>query len=229
MEDRRRPVAERRPRRGAAEAGRPHLVEERVLGVAPTGGAAAVEDRRLPGGEGQGEVAAQVDELILDRREEPVVVEPGLADGDDRRVGGERGGPLPARVVRLRRGVRMDRRRRPPGAGSARRARGRAALDASSQPGTRSRSTPPTSAAASTSARSSANCGDWRWAWVSIRRMRGCRAIRREPARTRRRGSTSSRGKSGLGTASVPGSAAWAPQASSSRSAGPPDPSAAHG
>ena len=83
VEDRRGPVTECCARGRAAESGSPHLGEQVILGVAPTRGAAAMEDRRLSERHGEGQVAAQVDELVLDRREEAVVVEPGLPDGND--------------------------------------------------------------------------------------------------------------------------------------------------
>ena len=105
----------------------------------------------------------------------------------------------------------MDPRRRRPGAGSAATSSMARPLEASSQPGTRSRSTPATSAAASTSGRSSANCGDWRWAWVSTRRT-GPRAIS---------------GPAGIGAGArsrAAGRAGWGRPASRARRRGRPRP-----
>ena len=148
MDDGRRPVAEgRRPGR-AADAGRPQLVEQRVLRVAPAVGRAAVEDRRLAGLERERQVAPQVGELVRDRAEDAVVVEAGLADRDDPRVGGPVDDPRPARVVDLGRVVRMDADRGVEPRRTGRRARARARSRPTFQPGTRIRSTPASARAA---------------------------------------------------------------------------------
>ena len=116
----------------------------------------AVKDRRFAGLDGQGEVAAQVVELVRDRAEGPVVVEPGLADCPHPLVGGELHDPRPARIVDPGGvvGVDADRRVEP----GHRPTRSRARSDeATSQPGTRIRSTPARRAAPATRTSSVAN------------------------------------------------------------------------
>jgi hypothetical protein len=67
-----------------------------------------VQDRRLAHREGERQVAAEVLELVRDRREDPVIVEAGLADRDDAWVRGQRGDPSPLRLGHLGRVVGMD-------------------------------------------------------------------------------------------------------------------------
>ena len=139
----------------AAQAGPPtpavaELREQRVLGVAPPGRRAAVQDRRLAGLEREGEVPAQVGELVRDRAEDAVVVEPGLADRHDprdrppsRRSGPSRrrrpwprraDGRRPRRRATANRSTQAERplrstRRSSRGRGSARRRRAAARAD----------------------------------------------------------------------------------------------------
>ena len=82
--DRARERVDEHGRRLASEGA--NLAEEGILGLPCAAGRAAVEDRRLAGLGRQAQVAAKVRELGEDRREHPVVVEPGLADRDDPRV-----------------------------------------------------------------------------------------------------------------------------------------------
>ena len=108
VDDGRRAVAERRGPPAVPHPGRPQLGEECVLRVASALGRAAVEDGRLAGLEREREVAPQVAQLVRDRAEDTVVVEPGLADGHDALV--ERPGRdrSPRLVVHLGRVVRVD-------------------------------------------------------------------------------------------------------------------------
>ena len=217
VEDRRGPVTECCPRSRAAEPGSPHLREQVILGVATTNGTAAVEDRRLPELNGKSEVAAQVGELVLDRREEPVVVQPGLPDGNHGRVADERGSPTPAGLVRLGGRVRMD----PCCSDQAR-------VGGDHLDGARARGLVPAGDEEPLHAGELGGGEDVRQIVGELRRLEV--GVRVDEAHQPASGaSISSRGKSGLGTARVPGSAAWAPQVSSSRSGGPPAPRSSHG
>ncbi len=108
VDDGGRPVAERLGPAGLPHPGAAKLLEQGVLGVALPIGRAAVEDRGLAGREREGEVPAQVDELVGDRAEHAVVVETGLADRDDAVVGGAGREGRPRRIVDLGGVVRMD-------------------------------------------------------------------------------------------------------------------------
>ena len=109
VDDRRRAAVERGQRRPDRRS-RPSRSSptRQVLGVALPDPGAAVEDRRLAGRQGEREVAPQVGELGLERREAPVGVEAGLADRDDPGIGGQLDDLRPAGVVDLGRGVGMD-------------------------------------------------------------------------------------------------------------------------
>jgi hypothetical protein len=67
-----------------------------------------VEDGRLAGLEREREVPPEVDQLVLDRREDPIVVEAGLADRDDPFVGRLARETRPRCAVDLGGVVRMD-------------------------------------------------------------------------------------------------------------------------
>ena len=67
-----------------------------------------MEDRRLAGLERKTEIAPEVRQLSEDRREDAVVVQPGLADRHHPRVRGEGDDLGPAIVVDQRRVVGMD-------------------------------------------------------------------------------------------------------------------------
>ena len=90
----------------------------------------------------RGQVPPQVVELVRDRAEDPVVVEPGLADGDDPRVGRPADDPRPAGVVDLGGVVRVDADRGVEPGEPVDAARARARDEATFQPGTRIRSRP---------------------------------------------------------------------------------------
>ena len=113
---------------------RTELREERVLGIALPGPRPAVQDRRLAGLDRERQVAAKVDELVGDRREDPVVVE--ARSRRSRRPGG--GAPRPRSSPTRRRspwqrradGPRPRRRARPP----ARRGRARRPMTSRSSP-----------------------------------------------------------------------------------------------
>src|SRR5205085_2810859 len=77
---------ERRERAAVDEPRVAKLPDERVLRIALAGPGATVEDRRLAGRAGEVEVVPQVRELRIHGREDAVVVEPRLADGDGART-----------------------------------------------------------------------------------------------------------------------------------------------
>ena len=175
----------------------------------------------LPVSTARREVAAEVRELGEDRREDPVVVEAGLADRDDPRIA-RRGATISAHVVvvdaRRRRG---DGRRRP------RRATGTDRRASSAPPARRgvpARDEDPLDAGQPGAADDQVD--------VAVEPVGLEMAVAVDEAHRADQlasDSTSRRGKSGSGAASRPASAAWAPQRSSSRSGGPPLPSAAYG
>ncbi len=222
VDDRRRAVPERRGPARVPHPGRAQLVEQRVLGVAPPLGRAAVEDRRLAGLEREREVAPQVGQLVRDRAEDAVVVEPGLADRHDPRVArpGRRSAAQPASST-LAASCGWT-----PTAASSHGNRSTSASarsdEATFQPGTRIRSTPARRAPPMTRSASRSNRSALRWQWLSIRQRTastfGRVGFDVEPREERLRRSPTR-----------PDSPAWAPQASSSRIGGPPLPSGPYG
>ena len=118
----------------------------------------------------EGEVPAQVDELRVDRREDAVVVEAGLARSRRRRAPrpGARSRARSARRPLRRRGGGCRRRRR--GRRSARRVPARRATSAGSSPARdpldAGRHGPPRQPRP----RRRANRSAWRWQWLSTRR-----------------------------------------------------------
>ena len=92
----------------AADPRRLQLADEPVLSVASPRLRAAMEDRRLAAGHGQRKVPPEVRELRIERREPTIRIEPGLADRHDPRVRGQRDDPVPASLVDLGSGVRVD-------------------------------------------------------------------------------------------------------------------------
>ena len=109
-------------------------------------------------------------ELVRDRAEDAVVVEPGLADRDDPRVRepSRRSDPSQRRPPWPRRADGPRPRRRARRSGPRRRAPG--PLDATFQPGTRIRSTPASRAAPMTWSASHSKRSALRWQWLSTRR-----------------------------------------------------------
>ncbi len=152
-----------------------------------------MEDGGLAHLEGQRKVAAKVVELGLDRREDPVVVEAGLADCDDQRIRRQHPDLRPALVVHAGRVVGMyadrsrDLREAVSGAASRRASATARWLEATFQPGTRTRSTPASRAAASTSSTSCRKGSACRWQWLSMSLTGGLSPMQRPAERRRSR------------------------------------------
>ena len=170
VDDGRRSVPEGRGPRRAADAGLHELRHERVLRVASTLGRAAVQDGGLAGRECEREVPAQVRQLVRDRAEDPVVIEPGLADRHDARIRRPSDDPIPPRVIDLGRVVRVDpdrgveprrtgRRRRAPAPTTQ-----RSSLERGPAP------LPPAARQPMTWSASDSNRSALRWQWLSMRR-----------------------------------------------------------
>ena len=170
-----RPPAARRPARPGRRAGPSAERQWRMAG--------------LPVSSASAEVPPQVRQLVRDRAEDAVVVEPGLADRHDPRVRGPADDPRasPRRRPWRRRagGPRPPRRARR----TARRSASARSDEATFQPGTRIRSTPASRAAPTTWSASASNRSALRWQWLSMRRIGTSRGARR----TDRRGSRSRR------------------------------------
>ena len=107
-------------RRSPSEPGAPvvvihagvlHLAQQVVLRVARIRFRAAMQDQGLARLAGKHQVASQVQQLCVTRGETAVVVEAGLADGDDQGVRGEFPDRGPARVVSGRGFVRVGHER----------------------------------------------------------------------------------------------------------------------
>ena len=193
---------------------------------------AAVEDGRLAGLERERQVAPQVGQLVRDRAEDAVVVEAGLADRDDPRVGRPGDDPRPAGVVDLGRVVRMDRR-----------PRRRATANRSTQPSARSRrgdvparDEDPLDAGQPGAADDQVGVAlepvrvEVAVAVDQTHRHRGRTLTgRRASQRRRRRSRRRAAGRAAPARDTRPASPAWAPQASSSRIGGPPLPSGPYG
>ncbi len=77
----------------------PDLRYESILGIPVPSRRSTVKDGWLARVEGEVEVAAQVDQLVRDRAEDPVIVKAGLADREHPWVGRELHYPRPAGVV----------------------------------------------------------------------------------------------------------------------------------
>src|SRR6187397_782554 len=218
VDDRGRTLPEgARPGRTADACGA-ELCDERVLGVAPAVGRSAMEDRRLAGLERESQVASEVGQLVRDRAEDAVVVEPGLADRHDPRVGGPADDPRPAGVIDLGRvvGVDPDRGIKP-----------RETIDAPER--ALRRGNVPARDEDALKAGQTGRPDDLVRVGLEPVRVQVAVGIDQPTLGSDdvqgRSVSTSSRGKSGTGAAMRPVSPAWAPQASSSRIGGPPLPS----
>jgi len=98
MQDRWRAIPECFARRLSPEARSTKLVDQRVLSVAGARRGTAVQDRRLGCGEGEAQVAAQIDELRLLRGMQPIEVETSFAQGDNFRRRGQIDDRLPVHV-----------------------------------------------------------------------------------------------------------------------------------
>ena len=185
-----------------------------------------MEDRRLARLAGEGEVPAQVRPLGVDRAEDAVVVEAGLADRDDALVGGQRDDAVPAGAVDLGRVVRVDadtdvepretrRERERPLARCDVPARDEHPLDAGQ----------PRAAEDEVGVALEAVGLEVAVAVDQAHRTRSVTPAAGSVASASR----SRRGKSGSGAVTRPASVAWAPQRSSARSGGPPFPSGPYG
>src|SRR5665811_343027 len=89
MQDGGRSLAEGGTCRRSPKAGSPQLGDERVLRVVATRRGSAVQDGWLAALHGEAQVASEVGELRFRRGMHPIVVEAGLTDGDNPRIGGE--------------------------------------------------------------------------------------------------------------------------------------------
>ena len=108
VEDGRRAVPEARPPGPLPHARVPQLGDEQVLRVARARGRATVQDQRLADLQRELEMAAEVRDLRVAGREQPVEVETGLADGRDLGQPGELPDLGPRRIVVRGRVVRVD-------------------------------------------------------------------------------------------------------------------------
>ena len=89
MKHGRRTIPEGGPHRRTSETRRPQLGDERVLGVAATGGGTAVQDGRPARVQGQAQVASEVGELRLRRGVHAIEIQAGLPYRNDPRIGSE--------------------------------------------------------------------------------------------------------------------------------------------
>ena len=112
MDDRGGPAVE--PLQGflVSEAGPPQLGKEAVLRIPPTLGRSAMQDRWLAQYQRELQVPAEVRDLVGDRREDAVEVQPRLADRDHAVVGCQLDDLGPRRLVDPCRVVGMDPDRR---------------------------------------------------------------------------------------------------------------------
>ena len=194
MDDRRRPLPEGRGPRAPADPGRPELVEERVLAIPSARGRTAMQDRRLAGLERKRQVAPQVRQLVRDRREDAVVVQPGLPDGDDGRASAPRAeiSAQPASSTFAASCGCTPTDASSHGCASA--SSSARSHDRTFQPGTRIRSSPAARARSRTSSTSASKRSALRWQWLStsgttpiVAARRGALLSRRGSARARSR------------------------------------------
>ena len=180
----------------------------------------------LPGVEREREVPPQVRQLVRDRAEDAVVVEAGLADGDDP-LDPPASSTIRSQPASSTLAASCGWTPTPTSSPSNRSARASArSLEATFQPGTRIRSTPARRAPPRTRSASPSNRSALRWQWLSTRRGT---AVTPGAGSAGVRPRAPGAGRAARARSPGPASAAWAPQASSSRIGGPPLPSASYG